>query len=70
MVTAPERKGMPGAQYFSEHEHPVWWQAFDAESRRKLMEEDLLAGRSVSAVLIAIVSLGLLIGIVSVICVL
>ena len=36
----------------------VWEQVFDAETRKRLLSDDLFAGKSVSAVLTSIVALG------------
>lgn len=44
-------------------EHPIFWNAFDTRTRNSLMVEDLTAGRSISLILGAIVTLGLLLGI-------
>ena len=49
-----------------EEEHPVWSSAFSEEMRLQQLNEDLMAGRSVSAVLVAIVAGGLLLAVVSV----
>lgn len=46
-----------------ENAFPVWRDAFDTETRRKLIDEDLNAGRSVTAVLVTIVVGGLLLGV-------
>ncbi len=45
---------------FREDDHPEWKRTFAADVRRNLVDEDLLAGRSISIVLMAIVSLGLI----------
>jgi hypothetical protein len=45
-----------------ENAFPVWRDAFDLDTRRKLVDEDLNAGRSVTAVLVTIVTGGLLLG--------
>jgi hypothetical protein len=49
-----------------EEDHPVWTAAFSDENRLRQLNEDLLAGRSVSAVLVMIVTAGLLLAVVSV----
>jgi hypothetical protein len=60
MATAPH--SLP---YVQEAVLP-WDQAFDQQAQRELIEEDMLAGRSVCGVLIAIVTCGLLLGIAAV----
>lgn len=45
-----------------EADHPVWSRSFNDRTKLCQMEEDLFAGRSVSAVLVAIVSFGLVLG--------
>lgn len=49
-----------------ENAFPVWRDAFDADTRRQLVDEDLHAGRNVTAVLVTIVTGGLLLGITAV----
>ena len=51
---------------FREDDYPGWKKAFDAETRRQLIEDDLAAGRSVSRVLLGIVVFGLILGVVAV----
>lgn len=46
-----------------ENAFPAWRDAFDPDTRRQLVDEDLTAGRSVVAVLVTIVAGGLLLGI-------
>ena len=45
--------------------HPVW-EGFTAETRRQLIEKDLVAWRRVCTVLLTIISCGLLLGITAV----
>lgn len=45
---------------FREDDHPLWKQTFPAHERRTLVDDDLAAGRSISAVLLTIVTIGLL----------
>ncbi|RIK77991.1 MAG: hypothetical protein DCC68_16100 [Planctomycetota bacterium] len=47
--------------YDDGREHPVW-RSFNERKRRALVQEDVGAGRSVGAVLIGIVTFGLLLG--------
>lgn len=47
-------------------DHPVWTSAFSDENRLGQLNDDLMAGRSVSAVLVMIVTMGLLLAVVSV----
>ena len=47
-------------------EHSVWMHAFDAKTRRQLLDEDRVAGYSVAGILTIIVTLGLLLAIVAV----
>lgn len=56
--------------YFNAAEHPVFMRAFDATTRNELLSEDLTAGRSITSILTAIVTLGLLIGILALVVVL
>ena len=51
----------------NEEDHRVFLQAFDEATRRQLLEDDSVAWRGVCSILIAIVCLGLTIGIVAVI---
>ena len=46
--------------------HPVWSESFQEGTRIEQLNEDLEAGRRVSAVLVAIVTLGLFLGILTV----
>lgn len=46
--------------------HPVWSGAFDPVVRAQQLDEDLFASRSVSGVLIAIVTGGMLLGVLGV----
>jgi hypothetical protein len=48
--------------------HPVFVKSFTAVERSRLIQEDLFAGRSVSLELVALVALGLLVGMVAVLC--
>ena len=45
---------------FHEDDHPEWKRAFSAGVRRSLVDDDLSAGRTISLVLVAIVSFGLI----------
>ena len=47
--------------------YDVWTQAFDEKTRRELVYDDRVAFRSMCGILIAIVTLGLLIGILTVV---
>ena len=49
-----------------DEEHPVWAASFDDEVRLRQLQDDLRAGKSVSGVLVTIVSVGLVLAIVSV----
>ena len=48
-------------------DHPCWMSTFPYEMRRALVDQDLEAGRTVSAVLVTIVTGGLVLGLVGVI---
>lgn len=48
--------------HFAQQEHREWDRAFDAGVRCAQIEEDLFAARSVSGVLIGIVTFGALLG--------
>jgi hypothetical protein len=48
--------------HFAAQDHAQWNRAFDAQVRCEQIDEDLLAARSVSGVLIAIVTFGALLG--------
>jgi hypothetical protein len=50
-----------------ERNHPIWMQSFSYETRHALIDQDLAAGRSVTAVLLTIVTGGLIWGLISVI---
>jgi hypothetical protein len=54
------------SRHFNEDKFPEWKACFPREIRRELIEEDLLAGRSVCGVLITIVTCGLVLGIIAV----
>jgi len=45
---------------FREDDHPEWKRTFDAAVRRSLVDEDLAASHTISTVLMAIVTVGLL----------
>ena len=47
-------------------EHPVWEHAFNADARLRQVEDDLLAGKSVSGVLMAIVTAGVVLSLLCV----
>lgn len=51
---------------FNEDAYPFWKSHFDEESREAMIKEDLQAGEFVSMELVAIVILGVLIGLVGV----
>ena len=53
---------------FQEENYPMWKESFPEEIRRQMIQEDLLAGESVSMVLFTLITIGLLLGIVSVLC--
>lgn len=48
--------------HVDEAAHPVWSHAFQDRVRLEQVSDDLLAGRSVAIVLVAIVTTGLLLG--------
>lgn len=48
--------------HVDEAAHPVWSRAFQDRVRLEQVSDDLLAGRSVAIVLVAIVTTGLLLG--------
>ena len=48
-------------------DYDVWTQAFDEKTRRQLLRDDSVAFRGMCGILIAIVTLGLLIGILTVV---
>lgn len=41
-----------------EKSHPIWASRFGLDQREEMVEQDLFAGRSVSIVLVAVVTLG------------
>ena len=45
---------------------PTAWQAFDATQRRAFIDEDIVAGRSVSLVLFTVIAIGTLLGVLAV----
>ncbi len=47
--------------------HPYWMRTFSYELRRSLVDQDLEAGRGVSAVLVTIVTGGLVLGLIGVV---
>lgn len=47
--------------------HPCWMETFSYDLRRALVDQDLEAGRTVSAVLVTIVTGGLVLGLVGVV---
>ncbi len=49
-----------------DEEHPIWTRSFSDQVRLRQVKDDLLAGKSVSAVLVTIVTMGLLLGIIGV----
>jgi hypothetical protein len=50
----------------TEAAHPVLAKSFTPDELRRLIREDLVAGRNVSLELVAVVALGLLIGVIAV----
>lgn len=48
--------------HLTDEEHPVWSKMFDEPLRCAQIEEDLFAARSVTGILIAIVTFGALLG--------
>ena len=53
--------------HLNEEEHPRWTDAFEESTRCAQIEDDLFAARSVSGVLIAIVTGGALLGVLGVV---
>ncbi len=53
---------------FAEERFPLWRESFPDAVRQQMVEEDLMAGESVSLVLVSVITIGLILGIVSVIC--
>ena len=49
-----------------EDAYPVWKNAFDAQARHDQIDDDLLAGVSVAALLTAVVTMGVILGAVGV----
>jgi hypothetical protein len=64
MATVDPRALSKGAD--EPHRMSSVWSAFDTEQRRQLIDDDLLAGRSVSLVLISVVTAGFLMMILTV----
>jgi hypothetical protein len=60
MVTGSQGTGEDWVETrFREDDHPEWKKTFSAVVRRSLVDEDLAAGHTISAVLMAIVTVGL-----------
>jgi len=53
---------------FVDDRFPLWRESFPDEVRQQMIEDDLLAGESVSLLLATLITVGLILGIVSVIC--
>lgn len=51
--------------YLSHARHSVW-DAFSAEQQQKMVEDDLFAGKSVSALLVSVITAGLAMSVVTV----
>lgn len=52
---------------FDEDKYPVWKNAFDAQTRHHLMDEDMHAGRNVGGILFILIGIGIVLGLVGVI---
>lgn len=50
----------------NDYDHPAWMSAFSYQIRHQLVDQDLEAGRTVSAILMAIVTGGLILGLAGV----
>lgn len=53
---------------FNEDAYPFWKEHFDAEAREAMVKEDLQAGEFVSAELFVIVFMGVILGVIGVLC--
>jgi len=66
MSTADIRGPLGHHVRFREDAYPLWRDSFSDEDRAQMVKDDLLAGESVSLVLMAVVTFGLVLGAVSV----
>lgn len=57
------------AWYLDHHAHSVW-DRFSAEQQEKMVEEDLAAGKSVSLVLVSLITAGMLLAAVTLLAIL
>jgi hypothetical protein len=60
MATAHQSSRVDSKSWWEGADHPEFTGHFDARQRRALIEDDLLAGRTVSLVLVAVVAAGVL----------
>lgn len=51
-----------------EEKYPLWKDSFPDEVRQQMLHDDILAGESVSMVLFTLITIGLVLAIVSVLC--
>lgn len=68
MATVNQVRPSESRTRFNEENYPLWKQMFPAELRQEMIADDLLAGRSVSLVLGTLITIGLVLAIVSVLC--
>jgi len=66
MATARLSPRSEGETRFNEDHYVGWKRCFSPAERRRLIDEDLLAGRSVPLLLAAIVGIGVILAILSV----
>ncbi len=57
---------MASDQAHGDDEHYVWTHVFGSDARKKLLNEDVAAGRSVGAVLFTVLAFGIVLAIISV----
>ena len=71
MVVAPdsgsESKSEGYEQWFAREEHPVLYQRFSPHARESMFEDDLAAGRYVPLLLAAVITVGVLMAVFSVV---
>lgn len=64
-MASASTSGFGPGLYDDGRQHPVW-NSLAESRRRRLVKEDLLAGRSVAGVLVGVVTFGVLLGITAV----
>ncbi len=60
MATASKPSKRDPESFYGEDQFPLWKKLFTKSQRRAMLEEDLLVSRTVGAVLVALVAMGMI----------